>query len=38
MGIWAIEVIKLTVYAFGPFVLTGLALLVIRIKNSSIIK
>jgi len=38
MGIWAIEVIKLTVYIFSPFVLTGLVLLVIRIKNSSIIK
>ncbi len=38
MGIWAIEIIKLTIYAFGPALLTGLALLVIRIKNSSIIK
>ena len=38
MGIWALEVIKLTVYAFGPALLTGLILLVIRIKNSSIIK
>ena len=38
MGIWAIEVIKLTVYAFGPALLTGLTLLVIRITNSSIIK
>ena len=38
MGIWTIEVIKLTVYAFGPALLTGLILLVIRIKNSSIIK
>ena len=38
MGIWAIEVIKLTVYAFGPALLTSLALLVIKIKTSSIIK
>jgi len=38
MGIWTIEVIKLTIYIFGPFVLTGLALLVIKIKTSSIIK
>jgi len=38
MGIWTIEVIKLTVYAFGPALLTGLALLVIKIMTSSIIK
>jgi hypothetical protein len=37
MGIWAIEVIKLFIYAFGPALLTGLAYFIIRIKQSSII-
>lgn len=38
MRIWTMQVITLMIYAFGPLMLTGLLLLVVRITNSFLIK